>query len=496
MTNIHTEQLLRVLLSQAHAGREAERDQRLRAEQRATQARVLQFEMAQRLIPKELDDLWKSTDVNLMPDDQFMRWMISQLHAQLFEYRALRSGRVADQLAQLQTAVRERDARLKQSETQIGELQQQLREMAVLKEHGEQLQEELEQATQEKEELVTDLETSRAMVAQLRAQLAAADSLRDTPHANGLSVGESEVGATLVAASSEANSASTSILSVPVMAPVAPMTPTFDLVTFPAPSEQSPEWYAEWLATTRPEDRDRQSAAIYAIGQGHTFLRAEVMEYLNAIGLAGESDPDKPSGLAGRVFRGLIENGLVEEVDGGFGSAVPALLRLSEKGRTAYTLWFGEPLEETLYDRLLKRHKTPEHTVLNVLARRTLKRFGFSQIDLFPDPVRLASGLLAEPDLVAISPNGEKLYLECERGHLVRTDEERAAKWNRMVELGHGRLYLFVPNKTARGNLLAEMSAWITSQRAAVRRAELSFCEYTKALTAPNVWTYSTSIYQ
>jgi DNA-binding transcriptional regulator YdaS (Cro superfamily) len=89
MTNIHTEQLLRVLLSQAHAGREAERDQRLRAEQRATQARVLQFEMAQRLIPKELDDLWKSTDVNVMPDDQFMRWMISQLQAQLFDYRAL-----------------------------------------------------------------------------------------------------------------------------------------------------------------------------------------------------------------------------------------------------------------------------------------------------------------------------------------------------------------------------------------------------------------------
>ncbi len=86
MTNVHTEQLLRVLLNQAHAAREAERDQRLRAEQRATQARVLQFEMAQRLIPKEFDDLWKSADVNVMPDDQFMRWMMSQLHAQLFDY--------------------------------------------------------------------------------------------------------------------------------------------------------------------------------------------------------------------------------------------------------------------------------------------------------------------------------------------------------------------------------------------------------------------------
>ncbi len=159
-------------------------------------------------------------------------------------------------------------------------------------------------------------------------------------------------------------------------------------------------------------------------------------------------------------------------------------------------MWFGESLEETLYDRLLKRHKTPEHTVLNVLARRMLKRFGFSQIDLFPDPVRLTSGLLAEPDLVAISPNGEELYLECERGHLIRTDEERVAKWNRMAESGHGRLYLFVPNKTARGNLLSELSSWITSQRAAVRRAELSFCEYTKAFNTSSIWTYTTSICQ
>ncbi len=167
-----------------------------------------------------------------------------------------------------------------------------------------------------------------------------------------------------------------------------------------------------------------------------------------------------------------------------------------DKGTPLSALWFGEPLEETLYDRLLKRHKTPEHTVLNVLARRMLKRFGFSQIDLVPDPVRLASGLLAEPDLVAMSPEGERLCVECEREHLVRTDEERAAKWNRMVELSHGRLYLFVPNKAARGNLLAELSAWITSQRAAVRRAELSFCEYTKVLNATTAWTYTTSIYQ
>src|SRR5512144_735217 len=96
--------------------------------------------MAQRLIPKELDDLWKGTDVNLMPDDQFMRWMTSQLNAQLFEYRALRSGRVADQLAQLEKRLHEREEALRRSETQVTELRQQLHEIVALKDRVGQLQ--------------------------------------------------------------------------------------------------------------------------------------------------------------------------------------------------------------------------------------------------------------------------------------------------------------------------------------------------------------------
>ncbi len=139
MTNIHTEQHLRVLLSQAHAAREAERDQCLRTEQRAIQARALQFEMAQRQLPRELDDLWKSTDLNVMPDDRFMRWMMSQLNAQLFDHDALRSGRVADQVAQLQKTQHERDEALRKSETQINELQRQLHETVALKDRVGQL---------------------------------------------------------------------------------------------------------------------------------------------------------------------------------------------------------------------------------------------------------------------------------------------------------------------------------------------------------------------
>jgi hypothetical protein len=100
-------------------------------------------------------------DMNVMPDDQFLRWMMSQLNAQLFDYRALRSGRVADELAQLQKALRERDETVRRYETQINEQHQQLREIGMLKDRVGQLQTELAQATQERDELVADLATSR-----------------------------------------------------------------------------------------------------------------------------------------------------------------------------------------------------------------------------------------------------------------------------------------------------------------------------------------------
>jgi hypothetical protein len=57
MIDSHVDQPLRVLLAQAHAAREAEHAQRLQVEQRAARLWVLLFELAQRLLANELDDL-------------------------------------------------------------------------------------------------------------------------------------------------------------------------------------------------------------------------------------------------------------------------------------------------------------------------------------------------------------------------------------------------------------------------------------------------------
>ncbi len=447
MTNIHTEQLLRVLLSQAHAAREAERDQRLRADQRATQARVLQFEMAQRLIPKELDDLWKSLDVNVMPDDQFMRWMMSQLHAQLFDYWALRSGRVADQLAQFQKVLHERDETLRRYEAQITEQCQQLREIVALKDRIGQLQIELAQVVQEKEEVLADLTTSRAMVQRLQTQAAPSSDITDN----------------------------------------------LEAAVASAPTPAASGWYQTWLAETTPENVERQKIALQLIGQGEAFFRSEIIERLNSLGLLNEVNPDKPTGTGARLFTDLINLDFITEINAGYGAAVPKPLQLTERGLEAYRLLYDETLEESAFDRLLKRHKTIEHTTLNLLAYNLLQRFGFQAIELYPTPLYTASGAVVDPDLVAVSPAGERLVIECERMAMRRTATERDAKWSHLAEVTHGQLYVVVFGNRQQSDLITELSEWINSTH--TKKVSLAVCQYLKATKpeASSTWTYTTT---
>ena len=93
-----------------------------------------------------------------------------------------------------------------------------------------------------------------------------------------------------------------------------------------------------------------------------------------------------------------------------------------------------------------------------------------------------------------MAPDGQTIYVECERGVTVRSPDKRDAKWNRTAELGRGHLYLFVPNKTVRGAVYSELSQWLYQTGDRWPKIELHFCEYSKALTAPTIWTYSTTV--
>jgi hypothetical protein len=266
---------------------------------------------------------------------------------------------------------------------------------------------------------------------------------------------------------------------------------THEPVVPPPPMTTTSNWYAAWQQNTAPEILARQQKLIEVVGDGEAFFRAEIVAALNATGLLND-ELDRPGGTAQRLFAGLFERGLIEEIDGGYGASVARPIMLSERGREAYRLVTGRTWPESIYQRLLNRHKTVEHTVLNLMARQVLHRFQYTAIDLFPATRRTPAGAVVIPDLTAVSPDGEVLLIECERLAKHRTAEERRNKWGDLAALTQGQFYVVVPGSQQQRELLTEISQWIMETD--TKRAHLSICQYTRAMKpeAATPWTYAT----
>ena len=236
----------------------------------------------------------------------------------------------------------------------------------------------------------------------------------------------------------------------------------------------------------------RQQKLIEIVGDGEAFFRAEIVAALNTARLLTD-DPDRPGGTAQRLFTSLLERGLIEEIDGGYGASVARPLMLTETGREAYRQLTRRALPESLYQRLFNGHKTVEHTVLNLMARQVLRRFHYTSIDLFPEPRRTPAGALVIPDLTAVSPQGETLLIECERLAKHRTADERRNKWGDLAALTQGHFHVVVAGGQQQTALITELSAWL--HETGTKRAQLSVCQYVKAVRpkATTPWTYTTS---
>jgi hypothetical protein len=171
-------------------------------------------------------------------------------------------------------------------------------------------------------------------------------------------------------------------------------------------------------------------------------------------------------------------------IDVNYGPTVPRPLQLTAKEREAFQVFCGEELAELPFTQLLKRHKTPEHTLLCLLARRAIARFGHTAIDLALDPIQLPSERIAYPDLKSISPAGEIMYWECETGKVQRTPAERDGMWAAHCELNHDRFYVFVPVAEAQKNVVSEINLWLDEHRP--QHVWIYLCQYAKSMRAEN----------
>ena len=244
------------------------------------------------------------------------------------------------------------------------------------------------------------------------------------------------------------------------------------------------EWFAEWRESER---FDMDAALIRVMGDTGYCLRATLAAALCELGHL--SSPDPGSGTAVRLFRRVKERwGLTESITPKLevrGGRAPEIMRLTERGRRAYQLLSGdrEP-RESEYDRLLARHKSPEHVLLNLQARDALLAHGAQAADLYPQPLRLPDGGTFDPDIVAVF-DGKPLYVECERGG-PKKREERQRKWDNYASVTRD-FHIVVPNNRVQSNIISEVSRWSLETRTDVT---LHICNLSKLQPEGPLWTY------
>ena len=230
---------------------------------------------------------------------------------------------------------------------------------------------------------------------------------------------------------------------------------------------QSPgTWFEEWQGH---DHYARSRDLLQLIGDSGMCQRAALQEQINALwGVSSRNAMIDAVNL-------LEEHSLVEILSPQSGKqGRPAqLLRLTERGREACLLLFDKETAPSELDELLKRHKSPEHTALNLEAAEALRARLNAVVDLYPPMIMLDGGRQFAPDLVATLPDGEVIYVECERG---AGDDGaiRERKWQNVYDATGGKLYVICPDPGSRSKVVSEINRWARMQPITVRATDLT----------------------
>ena len=228
----------------------------------------------------------------------------------------------------------------------------------------------------------------------------------------------------------------------------------------PPKATSDPEWIQEWRSA---RTFSKESAALILMGETGKCLRPSLIELLaKKLNLA--STNSSLSETFNRLINFDTGGGLIEVLDvfqqsgASTGGNHPDILRLTDRGRLAYQVFTGSAPIENEYERLIRRHKSPEHTVLNIQAAEALEEFGGYRITEQAPDIQLPDGGLFIPDLVAVDQrSGEMIFVEVERD-ANKDWGARVRKWKNVLNATNGNIYVVCDNISCERAIQAEIN--------------------------------------
>jgi hypothetical protein len=249
-------------------------------------------------------------------------------------------------------------------------------------------------------------------------------------------------------------------------------------------SAPEPDWMISWR---NAETFKRDSNILSFLGETglarRPLIEARAAELLG-IKKAGGSIRALISRLA--VMQ-VIEIFRPWEADGaGSGGRYPDLVRLTERGQIAYWLFTGTNPKDNEYDLLLKRHVSPEHTLLNLQAADVLREAGY-QVNQTPPDIHLPNDGSFKPDLALIEDQGALMFVEVERD-TDKNVEQRRAKWRNFHQASGGKMYVVCDNRSCMRNIRSEINYYLKNKQLVVSLTNLADLQTGKRGEGDSVW--------
>jgi hypothetical protein len=223
-----------------------------------------------------------------------------------------------------------------------------------------------------------------------------------------------------------------------------------------------PTWIESWQES---KGFEKSSTAVLVIGETGKALRPSITrEMAKRLSLSAENNSlDEALSRLLSQEENLQYPALIEKVEvvldhgSSSGGNNPDILRLTEDGKLAYQVFTGLMPKENEYDRLIRCHSSPEHTILNIQAAEILMESGYL-IKGQAQEIRLSNGGTFIPDIISVEQStGEVIFVEVERD--VHKDQmARKLKWMNLYEASNGNLYVFCDNLTCQRAIQGEIN--------------------------------------